>query len=89
MEEDVVIAIELNLLILNIKREVCNVLDVFFFFLKKFDERKVHNMLELILNSRYKNLIIVYTCVGKVLGVVRNMTRKPFFLCFWLFLNLW
>jgi hypothetical protein len=31
MEEDVVIAIELNLLISNIKREVCNVLDVFFF----------------------------------------------------------
>jgi hypothetical protein len=31
MEQDVVIAIELNLLISNIKRKVYNVLDVFFF----------------------------------------------------------
>jgi hypothetical protein len=45
MEESVVV-VELNLLD-NIKRKVCNVLDVFLSFLKKFDERKYHNMFAL------------------------------------------
>jgi hypothetical protein len=79
MEEDVVIVIELNLLISNIKREVCNVLDIF--FLKKFDERKTHNMLALMLDPRYKNLTIVFTFVGKVLGVVvKEYDKKALFL---------
>jgi hypothetical protein len=43
MEENVVV-VELNLLA-NIKRKVCNVLDVLLSFLKKCDERKYHNML--------------------------------------------
>jgi hypothetical protein len=42
MEENVVVG-ELNLLA-NIKRKVCNVLDVFLSFLKKFDERKYPNI---------------------------------------------
>ncbi len=46
------------------------VLDVFFSpFLKKFDERKALNVFALILNPRYKNFIIVFTFVGKELGV--------------------
>ncbi len=46
------------------------VLDGFFPpFLKKFDERKTHNVFALMLNPRYKNLIIVSTFVGKELGV--------------------
>jgi hypothetical protein len=52
MEEDVVVAVELDLLASNIKGKVCNILDVFLSFLKKFDERKVHNMLALMLNLR-------------------------------------
>ncbi len=41
MKENVVI-VELNLLASNTKRKVCNILDVFLSFLKKFDERKSH-----------------------------------------------
>jgi hypothetical protein len=41
MEEDVVIVIELNLLISNIKREVCNVLDVFLSFFKSLMKEKL------------------------------------------------
>jgi hypothetical protein len=54
IEEDVVV-VELDLLASNIKREVCNILDAFISFLKKFDERKFHNMLALMLNMRYMN----------------------------------
>jgi hypothetical protein len=63
MEENVVVG-ELNLLASNTKRKVCNVLDVFFSFLKKFDERKSHNMFALILYLKYKNLRIDATFVG-------------------------
>jgi hypothetical protein len=52
MEEDVVVIVESDLLASNIKREVCNLLDVFLSFLKKFDERKVHNTLALMLDLR-------------------------------------
>jgi cell division protein FtsW (lipid II flippase) len=38
-------------------------------FLKNFDERKTHNVFALMLNPRYKNLIIVSTFFGKELGV--------------------
>jgi hypothetical protein len=63
MEENVVV-VELNLLASNTKRKVCNVLDVFFSFLKKFDERKSHNMFAFFLYLKYKNLRIDATFVG-------------------------
>jgi hypothetical protein len=52
MEEHVVVAIELDLLNSNIKGEVCNILDAFISFLEKFDERKAHNTLALMLDLR-------------------------------------
>jgi len=81
MEDDVVVAIELNLLTSNIQREIYNVLDVFRSFQKKFDERKVHNMFALMLDMRYKNLIIVSTFVNKELGVaiVEEYDKKTLF----------
>jgi hypothetical protein len=53
-------------------------LEAFIYFYKKFDQRKTHNMLALMLNMRYKNLKIVFIFVGKELGVVDVgiMTRK-------------
>ncbi len=99
MEEDVVV-VEFDLLASNIKRKVYNVLEAFISFLKKFDERKTHNMLALILNMRYKNLKIIFTFVVKELKVtiVKDYDKKVFFLMIlkthyilhpWLLLNLW
>jgi len=62
MEDNVVVVIELDLLASNIKREVYNVLDVFFSFLKKFDERKSHNMFTLTLDLKYKNSRLNLCC---------------------------
>jgi hypothetical protein len=37
--------------------------------LKKFDERKTHNMLALLLKSRFKNLCLVSSFIGHDQGV--------------------
>jgi hypothetical protein len=57
-------------------------LEAFISFLKKFDERKTHNMVALLLNMRYKNLKIVFTFAVKELGVVvvEDYDKKVFFL---------
>ncbi len=48
MEDDSIIFDELFLLAFNIRREVINVLDSFLSFLRKYENRKAHNMISLI-----------------------------------------
>ncbi len=50
MNDDSTITLELSLFASNIKKEVCSVLDFFRSFLKNYEERKVHNMLYLMLD---------------------------------------
>jgi hypothetical protein len=45
MEDDSIVFDELSLPASNIRREVINVLDYFLFFLKKYENRKAHNMI--------------------------------------------
>jgi hypothetical protein len=47
MEDDSIISNELFLLAFNIRREVINVLDLFLSFLKKYENKKAHNMISL------------------------------------------
>jgi len=42
----------------NIKREIINVLDFFLSFLKKYENKKVHNMISLMLNPRCLKVLI-------------------------------
>jgi hypothetical protein len=60
MEKDPDVARGLICLASNIKKEVCGVHDSFFSFLKKFDEKKTHNMLALMLNPRFKSFHLVF-----------------------------
>ncbi len=54
----------------NIRKEVCGVLDIFLSFLKKFDERKTHNILILILlDPRFKSFHLVFFFIGCDQGV--------------------
>jgi len=69
MEDDSIISNELSLLASNIKKEVINMLDFFLSFLKKYENKKAHNMIFLILNLRFKSLYIVSSFVGKKQGV--------------------
>ncbi len=59
MEKESVVAFELWLLTSNIKKEVCDALNSFFFFLKKYEKKKAHKLLSLMLNLRFKNLSLV------------------------------
>jgi hypothetical protein len=45
-----IISDELYLLDFNIRREVINVLDSFLSFVKKYENRKAHNMISLMLD---------------------------------------
>jgi hypothetical protein len=69
MDDDSIVNDELSLLASNIRREVINVLDFFFSFLKVYDKRKTHYMIFLMLDPRYKNLRIISSFVGREQGV--------------------
>ncbi len=69
MEKDFGVALELICLASNIRREVCGILDSFLSFLKKFDDRKTHNMLAQMLNTRFKNLCLMFFFIGRDQGV--------------------
>jgi hypothetical protein len=64
------VSLELICLASNIRKEVCEVLDIFLSFLKKFDERKTHNMLILILlDPRFKSFHLVSSFIGCDQGI--------------------
>jgi hypothetical protein len=58
------------------------VIDSFLSFLTKYDERRAHNILSLMLGSNYKNLRLIFSFIGHKLGVVirkEHDRRFPFF----------
>jgi hypothetical protein len=59
IDDDSIVNDELSLQASNIRREVVNVLDSFFSFLKVYDKRKAHNMISLMLDPRYRSLCIL------------------------------
>jgi hypothetical protein len=69
MENDSIVYDELFVLASNIRREVINVLDYFLLFLKKYESRKVHNMIFLMLDPMFENIHIISSFVGREQGV--------------------
>jgi hypothetical protein len=65
INDDFGITFELSLFASNIKKEVCGVWDSFLSFLRKFEKRKAHNMLSLMLDPRFKNLCLVFLLLAK------------------------
>jgi len=62
-------AFELFLFASNIRREFCGVLDSFHFFKIKFEKKKAHNMLSLMLDPKFKSLCLISYFVGREEGV--------------------
>jgi hypothetical protein len=60
--------VELIKLPKNIKRQVISVLDPFLSFLGRFEPKKVHNMLCLMLDPWYKNLCFVSSFIERDIG---------------------
>ncbi len=65
IDDDSRITFELSLFASNIRREVCSVLDFFLSFLRKYEESKVHNMLSLMLDLRFKSFRLVSSFIGR------------------------
>jgi len=81
MDDDSIVKYELYLLVFNIKMEVINVLDYFLSFLKVYDKIIAHNMISLMLDTRYKSLHIVFSFVKWEQGValVEEYDRKSLY----------
>jgi len=53
-----------DMIVLNIKKQVCDVLNGFLSFLTKYKKKKTHNMLSLMLNPKFKAFKLVYSFIG-------------------------
>ncbi len=68
IDDDFSIILELYLFAFDIKREVCGVL-IIKKKKKRFEKRKVHNMLFLMLNLRFKSFHLIFSFIGHGEGV--------------------
>jgi hypothetical protein len=80
MEEYGNIVYELLCLASNIKKEIIKVLDSFF-SLRKYEERKAHDMLSLMLDPRFKTLRLVSSLIGheQNKAIVKKYDKKSLF----------
>jgi len=69
INEDSIVNDELSLLVFKIRREVINVMDSFLSFSKVYDKRKIHSIISLMLDHKYKSLCILFSFVGRGQGV--------------------
>ncbi len=60
IEDSFGVALELYMITLNIKKEGCEVLYVFFSFLMKYKEKNICNMFFWMLDPRFKNFWLVF-----------------------------
>jgi len=83
-DDDYGLIVELKTFANNIKNEIIGVIDSFSSFLTRYDERRTHNLLDLMLDSRLKNLKLISFFIGHEHGVaiVENYDRKSCFLSF-------
>jgi hypothetical protein len=80
MEEYGNVVYELSCLASNIKKEVIQVLD-YFLSLKKYEDRKAHNMFSLVLDFRFKFFCLVSSVISHEQGktIVEEYHKKSLF----------
>jgi len=59
-DDDSNLNIESGTFAMNMKKEVCGVINYFFSFLTKYDEDNVHNLLPLLSNPKFKSLKLIF-----------------------------
>jgi hypothetical protein len=63
MDDDSIIVNLLALMVSNIRREICGVLDFFLSFLTKYKNKKNHNLISLMLDLRFQTFCIsIFIC---------------------------
>ncbi len=63
IDDDFVVIIELENFAKNIKKIIW-VIDYFLLFLLKYGERKIHNLLTLMLDLKFKSLRLIFSFIG-------------------------
>jgi hypothetical protein len=63
-DDDFGLNIELGAFAKNIKKEVIGVIDFFLTFLTKYNEKRMHNMLALLLDFKFESLKLIYSFIG-------------------------
>jgi len=58
--DDSSLNIELGVFANNMKKEVIGAIDFFLYFLTRYDEKKTHNMLALMLDPKFKSLKLIF-----------------------------
>jgi hypothetical protein len=85
MKNDLIMDIDwLGTFIVSMKKVVCGVIDSFLSILTKYDERKTHNMLPLMLNLKFKSLNFSSYFIGceQRVAIAKKYDRRLFFFCF-------
>jgi hypothetical protein len=74
----------LGAFIMNMKKVVCGVIDFFLSVLTKYDERKIHNMLSLMLDLKFKSWNFSSSSIGceQRVAIAKKYDKRLFFLCF-------
>jgi hypothetical protein len=79
MNNDSRVAFELSLLMSNIKKELCGMLNSFLSFLGKYEKKKVHHLFFLNLDSRFKSL---FSFIGheQNISILEEYNKKSLYL---------
>jgi hypothetical protein len=81
MEKDGNVVYELSCLASNIKKEIIQVFDYLLSFFKKYEERKAHNMLSLMLDPKFKTLCLMSSFINleQSKAIVEKYDKKSLF----------
>jgi hypothetical protein len=64
IDNDYEIAFKFFIFVTNINKEVSSVLKSFFILKKRYEEKKSHNMLCLMLDFKFRNLHLIFSFIG-------------------------
>ncbi len=78
VDDDYGLDIELGIFAKNMKEEVIGVINSFLSFLTIHDEKIIHNMLALMLDPRFKSLILIFSFINQKFDVtIVTKCRNP------------
>lgn len=84
VDDDSSLDVEIKTFARNMRREVIGVIDFFLSSLTKYDKKKAHNLLALMLDFKFKSLKLISSFIGRELGVaiVIKYDKRLLFLLF-------
>jgi len=69
VDDDSSLNVLIRIFAINMKREVIGVIDFFLSSLTKYDKKRAHNMLALMLDLQFKSLRLISSFISRKLGV--------------------